>query len=201
MAKSKFDITDLKALAIESFTRLGGIEEYVKWGRTHRTLYYTNSLPKLLAQPLVQNVAVNVINNGEAARRKLEDAFLHLIESRKFDSVDPAAFINNERVEPLTIEHQAAVARPATPDPTHQAASDDATSPQKGPLFSRGGVATTSTETSPGGGQNKKSHYSKPFSSVAGACAGAAVGEGSDDSLSTTARFLNWSARGGGRMP
>jgi hypothetical protein len=196
MNKKPADI-DPRSIAVDFFRKLGGMEGMIKWGKTHRSHAYS-LIAKLLAQPLVQNVAVNVINDGEAARRKLEDAFLQLIESRKYEGVDPAAFINGERLEPLTIDHQplAADPRSATPDPAHQAASDDATSPQKGPFFSRGGVSTTSTETSPGGGQNKNTHYSKPIPSIPGMCAGAAVGEDADDKLSTTEKFLRWNGHG-----
>jgi hypothetical protein len=189
----KRDITDPRTLAIESLERLGGIEGFVSWGKTHRTLFY-NLYAKLMAQPLVQhNVAVNVINDGEAARRKLEDAFLHLIESRKYENVDPAAFVNGERI----IEHQplAADPRPVMPDPAPQADVDDASSPQKGPVFSRGGVSTTATETSPGGGQNKNTHYSKPIPSIPGVAAGVAL-DGSDENKSSTQLFYEWKGHG-----
>jgi hypothetical protein len=95
---------DPRSIAVDFFRKLGGMEGMTKWGRTHRSHAYS-LIAKLLAQPLVQNVAVNVID-GEAARRKLEDAFLQLIESRKYEGVDPAAFINGERLEPLTIDHR-----------------------------------------------------------------------------------------------
>jgi hypothetical protein len=189
-------------ISTKAFEKIGGLPSLVKWikeSARNRSAFYSWYIPSRLRQPLVQNnVAVNVINDGEAARRKLEDAFMQLIESRKYEGVDPAAFINGERLEPLTIDHKplAADPRPATVDPAHQAASDDATSPQKGPFFSRGGVSTTSTEPSPGGGQNKKSHYSKPIPSIPGLAAGAAVGEGADDNLSTTETFLRWNGHG-----
>jgi hypothetical protein len=186
-------------ISTKAFEKIGGLPALVKWikeSARNRSAFYSWYIPSRLRQPLVQNnVAVNVINDGEAARRKLEAAFLHLIESRKYESVDPAAFVNGERI----IEHQPLAADPRSqpPDPAPQADVDDATSPQKGPFFSRGGVSTTATETSPGGGQNKKSHYSKPISSIPGLAAGAAVGEGSDDNLSTTQRFLLYRGHGG----
>jgi hypothetical protein len=165
-----------------------------KWGKTHRSLAY-QLIAKLMAQPLVQNNNVNVaVVDDNAARRKLEDAFMRLIDARKYESVDPAVYVNNERV----IDHkpQAAVPRPQPSDPAHQAAADDAASPQKGPFSDRGGVSTIPRETSPGGGQKKLAHYSN----VPGLSAGAAVGEGADDKLSTTQRFYLYHNRGG-RMP
>jgi hypothetical protein len=89
--KTAADI-DPRSIAVDFFRKLGGMDGMTKWGKTHRSHAYS-LIAKLLAQPLVQNVAVNVINDGEAARRKLEDAFLQLIESRKYEGVDPAVFI------------------------------------------------------------------------------------------------------------
>jgi hypothetical protein len=197
MAKSKFDITDLKALAIESFRRLGGIEEYVKWGRLHRTLYYTNSLPKLLAQPTVQTVNVAVINE-EATRVKLQDALLRQIEARKFDDVDPVVTVNGERIidQSPVLTHDAITrdTRPATADPAPGSDFENLKSPIQGPLFDRGGVSTT-----PGEGKKNQSVYSKPIPSIPGLAAGVAL-DGSDDNRSTTQKYLDWSRRGGG-MP
>jgi hypothetical protein len=110
MTKPKPDITDPRTLAIESLKRLGGIEGFVNWGKTHRTLYY-NLYAKLMAQPVVTNFTTiknNVNIDGEAARRQLETAFLSAIQARKASVCDPAVFIDGERL----IEH-----RPATGDP------------------------------------------------------------------------------------
>lgn len=196
MNKKPADI-DPRSIAVDFFRKLGGMEGMTKWGKTHRSLAY-NLIAKLLAQPTVQTVNVAVINE-EATRAKLQDALLRQIDARRFDSVDPVVTVNGERI----IDHQALAVDPRSqpPDLTHQAASDDATSPQKGPVFSRGGVSTSSPETSPGGAQNNNTHYSKPISSIPGLSAGAAVGEGSDDNLSTTQRFYLYHNRGGGSRP
>jgi len=134
-------------------------------------LYYTNSLPKLLAQPLVQNnVNVNIDRDGEGARRKLEDAFMRLIEARKYEDVDPAVYINNERV----IEHQpsAAVPRPVT----------DATRPATDATPSPTAVPPSATAAP----------RPRPVvqSFVPGQAAGFAL-DGSDDKRSTTEKFLS----------
>jgi hypothetical protein len=85
---------------------------------------------------------------------------------------------------------QADDGRLGTGDAASGSKSDELKSPKKGPLFSRGGVLTST-----GGGTKQKTMNS--FPSVPGLAAGAAVGEGSDDSLSTTERFLMWRGHGG----
>jgi hypothetical protein len=139
-------------ISAKAFEKSGGLPALVKWikeSARNRAAFYSWYIPSRLRQPLVQNnVNVNIDRDGEGARRKLEDAFMRLIEARKYEDVDPAVYINNERV----IEHQpsAAVPRPATPDPAvatvDQAHVDDATSPKKGTVFEREPAATSSAE-------------------------------------------------------
>jgi hypothetical protein len=205
MTKPKPDITDPRTLAIESLKRLGGIEGFVSWAKSHRTLYY-NLYAKLMAQPLVQNN--NTINNvsieaaGEDARRKLETAFIGLIEARKNSIGDPAVFVDGERLDPFdgrVIEHQPRSSddsRRETADAVDASLNESSKSPQKGPLLKPGGVATNLAETDPTGGQNKISRYSIP--TFPGQTSAIAL-DGCDDNLSTTQKFLNW--HGHGRPP
>jgi hypothetical protein len=196
MSKPKPDITDPRTLAIESLKRLGGIEGFVSWAKTHRTLYYS-LYAKLMAQPLVQNnVTVNVRDDGEA-RQKLQDAFYRIIDERQ-KGEEPAVYVDGERLrDPVyvggerLIEHQPADPRLPTLDAVEHS---DPKSPKHGSPFSRGGVATTPGETNPGGGQKPKSHYSL---SIPGLAAGAALDE-SADNRSTTEKYLTWSGSGGG---
>ena len=100
---------DPRVIAADFFRKLGGMEGMTKWGKSHRSLAY-QLIAKLMAQPLVvSNVNVaNVAVADQSARRKLEDAFLRLIDARKHHDSDPAVFVDGERL----IEHQ-----PSTADP------------------------------------------------------------------------------------
>jgi hypothetical protein len=108
---------DPRTIAMDLFRRLDGMAGMTKWGKTHRSLAY-QLIAKLMAQPqVVTNVNVaNVAVDGEAARRKLEDAFIRLIESQRASVGDPAVYVDGERL----IEHDP---RLATADP--QPATDD----------------------------------------------------------------------------
>jgi hypothetical protein len=135
------------------------------------------------------NGCVNVSNvnvDGEDARRKLADAFMRLIEARRASVGDPVVTVDGKRIDDHGnfIEHH-----PSTADAS---LNEGSSSPQKGPLNARGGVATTPAETTPTGGQNKISKYS----TVPGLSAGFAL-DGLDDNLSTTQKFLNWKGHGG----
>jgi hypothetical protein len=194
MTKPKPDITDPRTLAIESLKRLGGIEGFVSWAKSHRTLYY-NLYAKLMAQPqVVNNVNVaNIAVEDQSARRKLEDAFLRLIEARRESIGDPAVYVGGERLrEPQYVDGRLIEHQPATADPTPDSKFENLKSPNQGPTFSPGGVATTPAETTLAGGKNKISNYPNPLSG------GFAVAlDGLDDNLSTTQRFLNWKGHGG----
>jgi hypothetical protein len=100
-----------RAFAADLLHGLGGMKDAIKWGKTHRSLAY-QLIAKLMAQPLVQqtNVNVNVDRSGEAARAKLEDAFLRLIDAQKHQIGDPAVYVNNERV----IDHKPQARSPPT---------------------------------------------------------------------------------------
>jgi hypothetical protein len=192
---------DPRAIAAEFFRKLGGLEGMTKWGRTHRSLAY-QLIAKLMAQPLVQtNIQFNNVKaDGEAARRKLEDALLRVIESRKYENVDPAVFVNGERLEPLTIDHKPLAVDPrlGTPDAA-PGSFENLKSAKKGPLFLGGGVATTPAE-----GKKKSDMYSDPIPrmpSPPGFAAGGALDESADDNLSTTEKWYRWKERGGGGPP
>jgi hypothetical protein len=189
------DIIDPRAIAADFFRKLGGMEGMTKWGKTHRSLAY-QLISKLLAQPIVVN---NNTNNhvsieaaGEAARLKIENEFIRLMEAQRASVGDPAAYHGGDRVvdHHLTIEHQPQLSDDAAVSPLNESSK----SWQKGPLLKPGGVATRPAETTHTGGQNKISKYSNL--TVPGLAAGAAL-DGLDNSLSTTQRFLNWKGHGG----
>jgi hypothetical protein len=86
MREKQPDPIDPKTAFAEVFKRLDGIKGMTSWAKTHRTLFY-GLFAKLISQPLVQtNVNVKIADrDGEEARRKLEDAFMRLIETRNMD--------------------------------------------------------------------------------------------------------------------
>jgi hypothetical protein len=189
----------------------------VKWGKTQRSLAY-QLIAKLVSQPLIQNnVAVSVsADNGEAARRHLEDAYMRIIEARKHNTEDPAVYVNGVRLtdkplydangkwltnEQLTIEHQPSTrdpppgtdaAQPGTADARRATPdiSSDSKSATSGSPFD-GSVAATGQDA----GKKTENKYSRTFSSVPGMCAGGAL-DGSVDNRSTTQKFLDWSGHG-----
>jgi hypothetical protein len=116
MSRPPADI-DPRALATDFFKRLGGMQGMVKWGRTHRSLAY-GLIAKLLAQPATAtfNKVTIKVNDDNAARRKLEDAFVRLIDAHGKET--GAVYVDDELINPDYIEHQpqAAVPRPVTPD-------------------------------------------------------------------------------------
>ncbi|MGC1662515.1 MAG: hypothetical protein WA773_04115 [Bradyrhizobium sp.] len=193
---------DPRALAADFFRKLGGMEGMTKWGKSHRSLAY-QLIAKLMAQPqVVNNVNVaNVAVADESARRKLEDAFLRLIDARKHHDGDHAVYVDGERLrdDGRIIEHQPRetdaaprLSATAVDGEAPDSNSENLKSPNQGPLFSRGGVATTPGGSTPAGGKNKISNYPNPLSG------GFAVAlDGLDDHLSTTERFLLWKGHGG----
>jgi hypothetical protein len=214
MNKKLADNFDPRVIAADFFRRLGGMEGMTKWGKVHRSLAY-QLIAKLMSQPLVQqnvNIANITHDDGEGARRKLEDAFMRLIESRKASVGDPAVYVNDMRLgdDGSLIEHHHSLTRDPPPLAIDiQPSSDDAqpatddgmpgsrvdvplnessTSPQQGTGFSREPAAT-------GAGAGKNKNFMKTFPSVAGACAGSAL-DGSDDNRSTTEKYLTWSGHG-----
>jgi hypothetical protein len=188
MNKRDIDI-DPRSIAVDFFRKLGGMDGMTKWGKTHRSLAY-NLIAKLLAQPQVQNnVAVNVIHDGEAARRKLEDAFLQLIESRKYEGVDPAVFINNQRI----IDHQPQPADPR-PQPGQRVSdtplSSSSVTANESPSADEPRPATADTRSQPPNSPPRPVQFSVP-----GQGAGAAL-DGGADNRSTTQKYLDWSGHG-----
>jgi hypothetical protein len=188
-----------------AFEKAGGIAAFVKWikdsGR-NRGDFYSWWAKRFNQSTVINNVAVaNLAVADQSARRKLEDAFIRLIEARRASVGDPAVFVDGRRMrdDGSLIEHQPRSSddpRPATDDAAVSPLNEGSSSWQKGPLLKPGGVATTPAETSPTGGQKTKMSYSN--STVPGLAAGAAL-DGLDDNLSTTQKFLNW--RGHGRPP
>jgi hypothetical protein len=165
-------------ISTKAFEKIGGLPALVKWikeSARNRSAFYSWYIPSRLRQPLVQtNVNVAVINE-EVARAKLQDALLRQIEARKFDSVDPAVFVNGQRII------DGVSYTPASPDP---APSTDATRP----------AAIDDVETSRGA--RPATAAPRPVQSlVPGQGAGAALDEGTDN-RSTTERFLSWSGHG-----
>ena len=149
-----------------------------RWAKNKQTLAY-QLIANLMKQPASTtfNKVTIKVNDGEAARHKLEAAFLQLIESRKYEG-DPAVFINNERV----IEHVSHT--PASPDP---APSTDATRPATAD-------PRPATDVTPPATPDARPRPAVQ-SLVPGQGAGAAL-DGSDDNRSTTARFLSWHGHG-----
>jgi hypothetical protein len=178
MGRPKTDDIDPHTLARDLFHRLGGIDGMTRWAKNKQTLAY-QLIANLMKQPASTtfNKVTIKVNDGEAARRKLEDAFLQLIESRKYEGVDPAVFINNERV----IEHVSHT--PASPDP---APSTDATRPATADTR----PATADPRSQPPDAARRPVQFSVP-----GQGAGAAL-DGSDDNRSTTQKYLDWSGHG-----
>jgi hypothetical protein len=202
----KIDVIDVTKINAEIFHRLGGIEGAVKYFKKHLSAFYPNVL-KTQPQPMVQNnVAVSVsADDGEAARRHLEDAMIRLIAARKASVGDPAVYVNGERLyddvprlltsdpPPSTRDIQPATddASPGTADRGDVSLNESSTSPKPGTGFSREPAAA-----SPGGGKKKLAQYSNstvplPRISFPGLASGAAL-DGSDDNRSTTQNYLEW---------
>jgi hypothetical protein len=211
MTKRNTDTTDIEVRAdyLNVYKKLGGVANLHKWARNHQTLFY-GYLEKLLAKPqLVQtqtnNVNINTIKaDGEAARRKIQDALERMIDDRArpdrwLDPAvyvdgkrinDPAAYVNGVRVDdgPLTIEHDpstasSSTASSSTRDTRH--ATDDH-SPVRADVAAV--VASRANIV--------------PQSSIPGLYAGAVLGEGADTGKTTTQLFYEWNGRSGhGRPP
>jgi hypothetical protein len=210
MNNKKIADIDPRAIAADFFRRLGGMEGMTKWGKTHRSLAY-QLISKLMAQPMVQNnVAVSVnADDGEAGRRKLEDAFMRIIEARKASVGDPAVYVNGERLiehqpqslvpppSAIDIQPSTDAAPPGTPDRRASGSnSEKLKSPNQGPLLPQGGVDATPGAASPGGGTKQKTMNSlSRMPSVPGLYAGAALDE-SADNRSTTEKYLSWTGHG-----
>src|SRR5437763_2558140 len=105
MTKPKPDITDPRTLAVESLKRLGGIEGFVKWGKSHRTLYYA-LYAKLMAQPATttfnNNKVTIKVEDGNDAKRRLETAYLNIINARRISGADPAVFVDGARIDSIS---------------------------------------------------------------------------------------------------
>lgn len=173
MSRPPADI-DPRTIAADFFKRLGGMAGMVKWGRTHRSLAY-QLIAKLMAQPQVVNT-VNVANvkiDGEAARAKLYDAFLHQIEARRTAVGDPAVFVNGQRI----IEHVSQTPPPVTDD---KSPSADVSRP-------------ATADPPPATADPPPRPVVQSF--VPGQSAGGAL-DGSDDNRSTTQKFLDWNGHG-----
>ena len=195
---------DPRAIAADFFRKLGGMEGMTKWGKTHRSLAY-QLIAKLMAQPLVQtNINVNNLNvDGEAARRKLETAFMGLIEARKYKAGDPAVYVNDERIidhVPVTVdgvvidnEPQAMVPRLGTRDGiSHTVDPPPATDATRPATTNKNHAAVDPRPPPPA-----VPPRTVVQSFVAGQTAGVAIDQSTADKLNTTERFLLWRGHGG----
>jgi hypothetical protein len=184
---------DPRALAADLYRRLGGIDGMTRWAKNKQTLAY-GLIANLLKQPASTtfNKVTIKVNEGEDARRKLEDAFMRVIESRKYENVDPAVFVNGERLEPLTIDHKPLAAdgishtRDGRPSADDESPSTDATRP------ATVHVVETSRDPRPAS-PDPRPRTVQSF--VPGQGAGAAL-DGADDNRSTTQKYLDWNGHG-----
>jgi hypothetical protein len=177
---------DPRAIAADFFRKLGGMEGMAKWGKTHRSLAY-QLIAKLMAQPLVQN-NVNVANiaiDGEAVRRKLEDAIERMRESKKYLSEDPAVYVNDM----LVIEGYQQDASHVLVDGVSYTRTDATVVPETtiDPRPSTAGARPATDATRP---------RTVVRSFVAGQSAGGALDGSADDNRSTTQKYLDWSGHG-----
>src|SRR5258708_17817933 len=113
MTKPKANIDDPRVLAKEVMRKTGGLDGFVSWAKSNRTLWY-QLYPKLMAQPAQVNINNNnvvKIADGEKARAHLYDSFCRIIDARQHPE-DPAVIVDGVRV----IEHQPLLrdTRPAT---------------------------------------------------------------------------------------
>ena len=111
---------DVQKSILKAYKDAGGDAGFSKWCKKHQTTLYDYYV-KLMPQRVQSQVHVTHIDHdGEAARRKLEDAFIRLIEARKNSVGDPAVYHNGERIrDSWMIEHQPRLSdepRPATDD-------------------------------------------------------------------------------------
>jgi hypothetical protein len=199
------DEPDIQRSILKAYKDAGGDAGFSRWCKKHQTTLYDYYV-KLMPQRTQAQVHVTHVDRGEQARAHLETAIMRIIAARKAAVGDPAAYHGGERVIDNEPPLLSAASTPGTDDgrlPLMDAdqghldlKSENPKSPQKGTVFSDGGVHASPSAPSPGGGQNKNSHYSKPtWPSVPGLAAGA-VFEGLDDKLSTTERFYLWNGHG-----
>jgi hypothetical protein len=127
-----------------------------------------------------------------------------VIGERQKGSEEPAVYVDGERLrdagyrivdgQPQQIEHQ-----PATVDPRPATVDDMPGSNFESLKISETGTpAHTGPRFDPAGSGQKKSDVYSTGPSVPGLFAGAAVGAGAHDNLSTTEKYLTWSGSGGG---
>jgi hypothetical protein len=119
MKKIRKHIAEIKDWIYDS---LGGDPGAVKYFKKHPSAFYPDYF-KTPPQPLVQNnVSVRVEHDEEAARAKLYDAFVRLIEARKASVEDPAVYVDGDRIidgVPCTVDGVVVNddPQPATADP------------------------------------------------------------------------------------
>jgi hypothetical protein len=195
MARPKTADIDPHTLARDLFNRLGGIDGMTRWAKNKQTLAY-QLIAHLMKQPASTtfNKVTIKVNDGEAARRKLEDALLRQIDARRFDSVDPVVTVNGERIvdQSPVLTHDAVTRdpRPATDDAAPGSDFENLKSPNSGSPFDGSRVGAT-----PGEGKKNQSVYSKPIPSIPGVAAGVAL-DGSDENKSSTQLFYEWKGHG-----
>jgi hypothetical protein len=176
MKKVRKSIAEIKE---EIYDTLGGITGAVKYYKRHPSAFYPDYF-KTPPQPLIQN-NVNVANiavEDQSARRKLEDAFLRLIEARRASVGDPAVYVDGKRIDDHGnfIEHQPSTAEPPRGTDATRPLTDDSRPSIDEPRPPR-----------------------PVFQSFVPGQTSAVALDGLDDNLSTTQRFLNW--HGHGRPP
>jgi hypothetical protein len=180
MKKIRKSIAEIKE---EIYDTLGGIAGAVKYYKRHPSAFYPDYF-RTPPQPVVQN-NVNIANlavDDQSARRKLEDAFIRLIDAQKHYDIDPAVFVNDQRIDPFgrVIEHH-----PASTNPADARPATDATRPASP------NSPPSTAEPRPASPYGRRTTAVQSF--VAGQCAGALE---LDDNLSTTQRYLNWPGHG-----
>ncbi len=121
MNKKPADPIDPRLAVAEVFKRLDGIMGMTSWAKTHRTLFY-GLYAKLISQPLVQTNINVKFEDGEAARAKLQDAFMRLYDARDITTIDHDPQSPVPRLETAVLD--------TTPD------SEKMKSPKQGPFLS-----------------------------------------------------------------
>src|SRR5437588_7621121 len=97
----KKTITEIKAWVYEG---LGGDAGALKYFKNHPSAFYPDYF-KTPIQPLVQNTNVNAVHIGSDvndAKRRLETAFLRVINARKTSIGDPAVYVDGNRIDSIS---------------------------------------------------------------------------------------------------
>jgi hypothetical protein len=181
------------ALAM-AFAGIGGVSKLIEWAQTNTatmTAFFTLYGKTI---PLMVGAQVNVNHNhdDENDQAKFLEGLNRIVETQRRmrdGEIERAIAVtidnNGPDGTPLVTYHGGADASRAK-DQLHAPTSQQPQQPQPDPPMSPKPKPVTPRIV----------HSSEP-SSFVGACAGAALGEGSDDNLSTTERFLRWNGHGG----